>query len=55
MRGEPSRRDHSLFKKKIDTLIQVDGNKEECVALTARLGMALSALNTTVRKLFCTM
>jgi hypothetical protein len=33
----------------------VDGNKEEYVALSARLGMALSASNTTVRKSFCKM
>jgi hypothetical protein len=32
----------------MDTLIQVDGDQEECVALTARLGMALSALNTVL-------
>jgi hypothetical protein len=54
MMGEPSRGDHSFFKKKIDTLVQVDGNKEEFVALPASLGMALSALNTIIRKLFCT-
>jgi hypothetical protein len=39
----------------MDTLVQVDGNKEECVALTARLGMALSVLNAVIRKSFCTM
>jgi len=42
MMGAPSRRDHSLFKKKW-TLVQMNGNKEECVTLTARLGLALSA------------
>lgn len=39
----------------MDTLVQVGGNEEECVALTASLGMALSALNTTIRNSFCTM
>jgi hypothetical protein len=43
------------LQEKMDTLVQVDGKKEECVALTARLGMALSALNTAIRKSFGTM
>jgi hypothetical protein len=41
---------HSLFKKKLKILAQVDANKETRVALAARLGIAPSTLNTIVKR-----
>jgi hypothetical protein len=46
---EPKKRKAFSFQEKMDILAQVDANKETCVALAARLGIAPSTLNNIVK------
>jgi hypothetical protein len=46
---EPKKRKAFSVQEKLDILAQVDANKETCVALAARLGIAPSTLNTIVK------
>jgi transposase-like protein len=46
---EPKTRKAFSIQEKMDILAQVDANKETCVALAARLGIAPSTLNTIVK------
>jgi transposase-like protein len=46
---EPRKRKAFSIQEKMDILAQVVANKETCVALAARLGIAPSTLNTIVK------
>jgi transposase-like protein len=48
MMTEPKKRKAFSIQEKMDILAQVYANKETCVALAARLGIAPSTLNTIV-------
>jgi hypothetical protein len=47
--NKPNKRNHSVFKKKMDILAQVDPNKETNVAQPDRLRTALTTLITIVK------
>lgn len=47
--SEPKNRKAFSIQEKMDIVAQVDASKEACVTLAARLGIALSALNTIVK------
>jgi hypothetical protein len=46
---EPKKRKAFSIQEKTDILAEVDADKETCVALAARLGIAPSTLNTIVK------